>query len=131
MFNNKFLIITSQHEVYEKYEYVFMHFIEVFYAPSIEIASLLLKRHKFDFAIMDDEMYGRIPGVHPQYAIHRASLEYGSKFLEKSKTPYFILSKRENILQTPVLKYCLHFGYFLSPDGIERIVREKKIFFIS
>jgi len=89
----KGLIISSDTQFYEKYMDIGGMHVEIFYAPSLEVADLLSNVHKFDFAIMNNIMMGRIPGIDPNVAVFRddAGSEYGSKILSKKKIPYVII----------------------------------------
>lgn len=92
------LIVTSQPKFWKIWDSNVVSIddnIEIVVATSIEIAIMLLEKETFSFAVVDNTMYGRIPGIDPDFAISRntAGWVYLCPALEAKKIPHFVLSE--------------------------------------
>jgi hypothetical protein len=120
----KILLVSSDFDFLKEYETVGINLVEIFFAPSLETAYLLLRAHTFDFILASDFIQGRVPGIKAGIALERdmAGRIFGTSIFEGAETPYAILSayqKEENKLGN----YCRYYGPFLSPKEVsERFI---------
>jgi len=125
----KCLMVTSEPYFWDEYkEMLEDNGVVVKIAISIAEVPKLLAKENYNFAVVNNTMFGQVPNV-GKYDFWTAGSLFTSKYLEKRKIPYIIISTVDDGPSWAKLPNCLWRGFSIDilPSEMEAILKEKKI----